>query len=127
MEVPPMKRKHQVATISLVLMTLVAASSAADKKKNAKEFEIKVTMSAKSVTITAKGASGFHCNTLYPWKLSVEGPAGQKKTYKKQEAKVFSEQKVVFEVPRSKGQKAKMKLSVCDDKQCIMHTEEFSW
>ena len=126
-----MNRIDPVIMAVLLQVTLVAFTTNADEKKGAdkekKELEITVVKNSGTVKITAKGKSGYHCNTLYPWKVMVEGPESQKKTYKKKEAKVFTKEKVIFEVPRIKGQKAKLKMSVCNDKQCIMHTEELSW
>ncbi len=123
-----MNRKISIVLV-LALTFVVFSSQAADKKaaEVRKEVAVKVVKKAASVQITAEGRGGYHCNTLYPWKLTVKGPQDEKKTYKKADAKKFSEQRVVFEVPSKKGQTAQMKLSVCNEVQCIMHTEELSW
>lgn len=121
---------RQLITTSLMIFAMTAATLPAysgDATKNKKELTVKVTQTPSTVTVTAKGKSGYHINTLYPWKLIVEGPKGEKKIYKKQDAKQFSEKTVVFEVPHVKGQTAKLKMSVCNDTQCIMHTESLSW
>jgi hypothetical protein len=126
-----MKRQNPSALLLLLFLMVTAFDVGAGDKKTAvsspKELDVTVTKKANIVSITAKGKSGYHCNTLYPWKLTVDGPAAQKKTYKKTDAKTFSKEKVVFEVPFIKGQQAKMKMSVCNETQCIMHTEELSW
>jgi biopolymer transport protein ExbD len=126
-----MKRQNPSALLLLLILMVTAFNLSAGDKKQAgsspKELEVTVSKKAKIVSITVKGQSGYHCNTLYPWKLTVEGPADEKKIYKKIDAKTFSKEKVVFEVPFIKGQRAKMKMSVCNDAQCIMHTEELAW
>ena len=120
----------------LVLATLLAVTqTGAGEKQNTKEsarqrpkaLEVKVEKAKGVVRIVAVGKAGFHCNTLYPWKLTVEGGANGAKIYKKKDAKKFSKERVVFEVPYVKGQRAKMKMSVCNDKQCIMHEEKLAW
>ena len=124
------KKIYSVLSI-LTFSILVPFSSQATESKNGStrnEIDVKVEKTATAVKITATGKSGYHCNTLYPWKLTVTGPEnGKSTTYKKADAKTFSEEKVVFELPSKKGQKAKMKMSVCNEKQCIMHTQELSW
>lgn len=125
------ERTVPVAAVSaLMALALCSGALAGDKTaagKETKAFSVKVEKTAAAIMVTAKGESGYHCNTLYPWKMTVEGPGGQQLVYRKQDAKVFSEKAVVFELPRAAGQKARLKMSVCDEKQCLMHTEELSW
>ena len=127
---------QKMKTALLILIGfLVATQLVAGEKKGAKggttqkpkELEVKVEKKKSVVRIMAVGKAGYYCNTLYPWKLTVEGASKGKKVYKKNDAKKFSKEAVVFEVPYVKGQKAKMKMSVCNDKQCIMHEENLSW
>jgi hypothetical protein len=125
-----MKLPVLVLTISFAAAHLAAGEksrAATGAKQNKKSLEVKVEKTKEVVKITARGKSGYHCNTLYPWKLTVEGGSNGSKVYKKGDAKKFSKESVVFEVPHIKGQKAKMKMSVCNDKQCIMHEEKLSW
>jgi hypothetical protein len=125
-----MSKKKNIIAGMLFLMTIVALSATAGETEGAsskKELEVKVDKTATTVKITATGKSGYHCNTLYPWKLTVDGPGQEKTVYRKKDAKAFSKDAVVFQVPYKKGQKAEMKMSVCNDAQCIMHTEKLSW
>ena len=125
-----MVQKQIAVAWMLFLMTVGALSAAAGETKEVasrNELEVKVDKTAATITITATGKSGYHCNTLYPWKLTVTGPGQEKVVYRKKDAKAFSKDAVIFQVPYKKGQKAEMKMSVCNDAQCIMHTEEFSW
>ena len=127
--------------ISIIALTLLAGlqlfpdSSWGGKKPADKSafYDVKVTSTKGQdgtvATITVKGKGGFHCNTLYPWKLTLEAEPGVvvgKTVLKKKDAAKFSEKEVVFQVkytPKT-GQSigAKLKLSVCDDKQCKMET-----
>ncbi len=117
------------AMLLLAFSTGLSAGEKNDQKKapEPKEVAIKVEKTKETVKITATGKSGFHCNTLYPWKLTVESGNNQQKVYKKEDAKSFTQRKVVFEIPYSKGESGKLKLSVCNDVQCIMHEEKLTW
>jgi hypothetical protein len=87
------------------------------------------------VKITTTGTNGYHCNMLYPWKLTVDpgdGIAVAKPKLKKEDAAQFTEAAVVFEVPYTATEAAKsvsatLKLSLCDDKQCQMESVALSW
>lgn len=102
-----------------------AHAATADKKSvgaSAAEYNVTVEVQGGKVVITAKGASGYHCNTMYPWKLT----AGDK-IYSKKDAAKFAEDAVVFKIAPVKEQKAVLKFSVCNDAQCIMETASLSW
>ncbi|MCP4606954.1 MAG: hypothetical protein GY847_41660 [Proteobacteria bacterium] len=101
-------------------------------------YDVKVETAVKQgktiATITATGKSGYHCNKLYPWKLAITpGPEIEiKKTvYKKKDAKKFAEDAVIFKISYLKKadskMRAKLKLSMCDEKQCKMETVTLSW
>lgn len=138
---PRMKRNAPIVALALVLglcalPELAGAEKQADKSGAFYEVDLKTTKGkTESVTtITAKGKGGFHCNTLYPWKLTIEPEAGivvNQTIYKKKDAKTFSDKAVAFDVkytPKSgKSISAKLKLSVCDDKQCKMETVSLKW
>lgn len=114
----------------LVATQLLAGAKGSGAKAHPaqkKEFVVKVEKSNEVVRITVTGKLGYQCNTLYPWKLTVEGLVDGEKVYKKSDAKQFSKEAVVFEVPYIKGQMARMKISMCNDTQCIMHEEKLSW
>lgn len=78
-------------------------------------------------TVSVKGKGGFHCNTLYPWKLTLTPDPGitlKQTVLKKKDAAKFSEGIVEFEVkytPKAgKAISGKLKFSVCNAKQCKM-------
>lgn len=113
----------------VVLLSFVfsigAHAAAADKKPvgaSAKEYTVNAAVKDGKVVITAKGLAGYHCNTLYPWKVTVTD-----KTYTKKDAAKFAEDGVVFKIDPVKDQKATLKFSVCNDAQCIMETAALSW
>ena len=117
-----------------IILSGMIASIAADENseklssgQQSKEFVVKVDVVKNLVRISTRGKSGYHCNTLYPWKLTVEDTSTTKKIYRKKDARKFTKQEVVFEVPHIKGQQAAMKISVCNDVQCIMHEAKLSW
>ncbi len=123
-----MKHFNKILNALVLLSFLVAFgayAAAADKKPmgtTAKEYAVTTAVKNGKVVITAKGQGGYHCNTLYPWKLTVSD-----KTYTKKDAAKFAEDGVVFKIAPVKDQKATLKFSVCNDKQCIMETASLSW
>ncbi len=85
-------------------------------------------------TITVNGKSGYYCNTLYSWKLSLDPKPGivlDKKIFKNRDAKKFSKAAVIFEVPYVIEPKQKisatLKFSVCSEKQCLIEKVPLSW
>jgi hypothetical protein len=135
------KRKLSVITIGALLLLLVAASatSAAVVDKAGSFYKIKIETSgdgdSRTAVITVTGTKGYHCNKLYPWKLTLkpsEGITLKKIKFKKGDATKFAEKAVVFTVPymavaKAKTVTAKLKLSLCDDKQCQMESVNLSW
>ncbi|MCP4680090.1 MAG: hypothetical protein GY854_32275 [Deltaproteobacteria bacterium] len=119
---------------SLVLLT-ATASAGVVANKSGEFYSVKVETSKKGdetlATITATGKSGYHCNKLYPWKLTFVPGDGKKQILKKKDAKKFAEEAVIFTIPYTpaagKKTSVKLKLSMCDDKQCKMETVSFSW
>ena len=102
-------------------------------------YSVKVVTSgsgdSRVAKITTTGKSGYHCNMLYPWKLTIAPATGitvAKTELKKADAKDFTEAAVVFEVPYTvtdgaTNVTAVLKLSLCDDKQCQMETVALTW
>ena len=115
----------------LIFLVLVAfqisglSTEASEKDKiSAKEYEIVVAKEKNNVAkVTTMGKSGYHCNTMYPWKLTVKDKNGKETVYKKNDATAFSEKNVIF---KAVGTTATLKLSVCNDQQCIMKTENIT-
>lgn len=103
-------------------MLSVAAVGAGERssKIEAKEYEIAVKKNSGKFDVTTVGRSGYHCNTMYPWKITTRTNNGKEKIYKKKDAKVFGEKSVSFLVD---GTEATLKFSVCNDQQCVMKTE----
>ena len=134
-------RKLNIITIGASLLLLVAASatSAAVVNKAGSFYKIKIETSGdgdnRTAVITVTGTKGYHCNKLYPWKLTLkpaEGITVKKTTFKKGDATKFAQKAVIFTVPYSasdgaKTVTAKLKLSLCDDKQCQMESVNLSW
>ena len=114
--------------LSLSSLLLAGEKAPGEKTKGIDNAEYKVQVEVKNggVRISTIGKSGYHCNTLYPWKLTVLGKDKKETVFKKTDAKLFSEENVVFEVPSKKAAplEATLKLSVCNDQQCIMKTEK---
>jgi len=140
-----MERRISFFRFFLLLTTLVLGSVAttalagpgpAVKEGTFYRVEIQLSREGDSqkATITVTGKAGYHCNKLYPWKLTVAPPPGvtvAKPVLGKADARVMEEAKVVFVVPFS-GKTgtvvpASLKLSLCDDKQCQMETVELTW
>jgi hypothetical protein len=85
-------------------------------------------------TIKVTGKSGYYCNTLYHWKLQLETAPGvnpQKKILKNRDAKKFTKDAVIFNVPYIRGPNKKisatLKFSVCNEKQCLIEKVALSW
>jgi len=133
--------KTGILTILVATAVLLAAAVAfaATVKVSGSFYDVKVVTSGSAgsmvATITTTGKSGYHCNTLYPWKLTVEPADGitvAKPMLKKGDATQFKEAAVIFDVPyavtdAASTVKAALKLSLCDDKQCQMETVALSW
>ena len=123
-----------VVAVSLFVLTATATAGVVASKSGG-FYSVKVETSKTGdktlATITATGKSGYHCNKLYPWKLTVIPGDGTTRVYKKKDAKKFAEEAVIFTIPYNlvagKKTSAKLKLSMCDDKQCKMETVSFSW
>ena len=132
--------KRFFLTIAAVLALLIslAALHAKPTVKSNPYYDVKVTTQTQEkrtlATITVTGKSGYHCNTLYAWKLRLEpepGIALQKKVLRKRDAKKFSKEAVIFEVPYNRGPNQKisatLKFSVCNEKQCLIEKIPLSW
>ena len=134
-------RKSAFLAILTAALVLVAATAAvaATVTKSGSFYDVKVTTSgtggAMIATITTTGKSGYHCNMLYPWKLTIEpsdGVTAEKAKLKKEDAAQFKEAGVIFKVAYTAAEGAKpvnasLKLSLCDDKQCQMETVPLTW
>ena len=124
-----MKKENVINSVKIIIFLMVICGTIiANEKESIKEtneYKIVVTKDKERTTISTQGKAGYHCNTLYPWKLTVLGNKGEK-SLKKENATDFSERKVTFIVLKEDGKNATLKLSVCNDKQCIMKTEKFS-
>ncbi len=134
-------RKLAIITIgtSLFLLAAVSATSAAVVNKAGSFYKVKIETSGdgdnRTAVITVTGTNGYHCNKLYPWKLTLipgEGITLKKVKFKKGDATKFAQKAVVFTVPyiavaQAKTVTAKLKLSLCDDKQCQMESVNLSW
>jgi len=132
---------RHVAVLVLAALFVAGSLATAAITKSGSFYTVKVETSgsgdSRVAKITTVGKNGYHCNKLYPWKLTVEPGPGvtmDKKVFKskKGEAKTFSEAKVVFAVPYkvqdgAKNVSAKLKISLCDEKQCQMETVKLSW
>lgn len=134
-------RKSGLLAILTAMLVLAAATAAvaATVNKAGSFYDVKVVTSgagdARVATITTTGKNGYHCNMLYPWKLTVEPSDGvtvAKPKLKKEDAAQFKEEGVVFKVSYTattgaKPVSASLKLSLCDDKQCQMETVALTW
>jgi len=133
--------KTGILTILVAAAVLLAATvaSTATRGKSGLFYDVKVVTSGSAgsmvATITTTGKNGYHCNMLYPWKLTVEPAVGTtvaKPKLKKEDAAQFTEAGVIFKVPYTAARSATvvsaaLKLSLCDDKQCQMETVALSW
>ncbi len=123
-----MTMSNRFATVLFCLVPMISSAAfavAADKKPvgvTAAEYTVSVEVKGTDVIVTAKGAGGYHCNTQYPWKLTAAD-----KIYTKKEAEKFGEESVVFKIASPGDKKASLKLSVCNNAQCIMETAELTW
>jgi len=128
-----------IGTIALAVAAILAGSSAAGtgKEESFSRVEVKTQANGDQVVATVKvtGRGGFGCNLLYPWRLTLTpGPGVEmpKTTYGKGDAKVFTRDAVIFEVRYSAGAsageiKARLRLSVCNEKQCQMEQVDLAW
>jgi len=130
------KSAMKIVVTSLVLM-LSFVGYAKDTTKSGDFYEVKVETRQGGhqtiATVKASPKSGYHCNTQYPWKLTIaeiEGLKTAKTVLKKKDAKQFSKDVVIFEVPYSVPQgkevKGALKFSMCDEKQCKMERLELT-
>lgn len=129
----PIFRFFAITLTSLFVYLLHSPVSVAQSNRSEKLYKIDIQTQTKSkqalATIKVTGRAGYHCNTLYPWKLIVKEGGKETRTMSKQDAKHFTENNVIFVVPYSKadGNEATLKLSMCNDKQCIMEKASISW
>lgn len=128
-------------TILLAAAALLIATAgfAATVAKAGSFYDVKVVTAGSAgamvATITTTGKNGYHCNMLYPWKLTVDAGPGltiAKPKLKKEDAAQFTEKAVIFKVPYTAAESAtkvtaSLKLSLCDDKQCQMETVALTW
>ena len=117
----------KVSMIVFVVATIVtwnvSAASSTKEVVKAKEYTIVVASEGDRKSIITEGRSGYHCNTLYPWKAIIRAESTEF-TMGKKEASVFEEKRVVFILGDKRVKEVTLKLSVCNDKQCIMKTEK---
>jgi hypothetical protein len=123
----------------LAIAGFVCSNVVADPTSTSGTFyNIEVSTAKKNdkmvATIAVTGKNDYHCNMLYPWKLTVKPKPGvtfEKQTYKKEDAKTFSEKVVVFEViytaELGKKASANLKMSLCNAKQCDMAKVDLTW
>jgi hypothetical protein len=136
---PSPSKPRQIAILLLGAALAAGSIASAAVTKTGSFYVVKVETSgsgdARVAKITTTGKNGYHCNMLYPWKLTLTPGRGvtlARTAFKKGDAKQFAEAAVVFEVPyqASAGAEkitAALKLSLCDDKQCQMETVDISW
>ncbi|MBW2277768.1 MAG: hypothetical protein JRF63_09770 [Deltaproteobacteria bacterium] len=132
-------KPRYIAILILTAVFVAGSIASAAITKSGSFYTVKVETSgsgdSRVAKITTVGKNGYHCNKLYPWKLTItpgDGVTVAKTKLKKGDAKKFEEAAVVFEVPYTaadgaKKVSAKLKLSLCDDKQCQMETVPLSW
>lgn len=120
------------ATLLASILVLPLVACAGDATHEGDVFSVLVKTAGKgekgSATVRVTGKAGYHCNTLYPWKLTLRTAKGEK-VIKKDQAKVFSEPKVQFELTdiSLSATKAELKLSMCNEKQCQNKTVDLSF
>ena len=137
-----MKRYNHLAgariltfSLLLVLQTTLQGHAAADASPYYDlQLATKKTSTPHIATIKVTGKGDYHCNTEYRWKLSVRSQPGVtigKKILKNDDAKQFTEEAVVFEVPYTGGKKQKvsatLKFSVCNEKLCLIEKVPLAW
>jgi hypothetical protein len=125
--------------VAALVLSGVSAAFAETVSKSGSFYEVEVTTTGSDgemvATITTTGKSGYHCNMLYPWKLTIDPVSGvtvAKPKLKKEDAAQFTETGVIFKVPYTAAESATnvtatIKLSLCDDKQCQMESVALSW
>jgi len=130
-------RLHVIFFAILLAVGLVGAQVLAESI-NGPFYTVEVKKTKKKdknvAVITITGTNGYHCNMLYPWKLTVKPTSGvktEKDTYKKGDAKTFTEKAVVFEVvytaEAGKKASANLKMSLCNEKQCDRAKVDLTW
>ena len=85
------------------------------------------------IRVVTVPVGNVHCNLEYPWKVNVVTDSGihfTKETFGGTDAGVFSDSKVVFDLPYDKSTRKgtaqlELKLSMCDDRQCFMKKVPF--
>jgi hypothetical protein len=126
-----MKADYGTKTALVVFISLIMACGVNAKEiiKQGEFYEIVVTRQienrAENAIVKTSGKTGYHCNTMYPWKLTIDSQ-DETKVYKKEDAVEFSERSVVFKVQCKKNCKALLIFSVCNDKQCKMEKVEIN-
>lgn len=124
------KKPMAVAALVIAAFGAAGATRAGDVAKSTDFYELTIATGeqndVRTATITVVGRGVYHCNTQYPWKLTVT-EKGVEKIYKKADAKEFSEKGVSFVVPYADAVKAALKLSMCSAEQCKMETVPLTW
>lgn len=124
-----MKSKLSVVATTAIFAGMIqcAPAEAAEKKveKDGDFYSVTVSSEKGKTQLRVEGKNGYHCNTSYPWKLSV-GEGAAQKVFKKEHAKKFTEKEVVFAFD-GEDSKGLLKMSMCNDKQCKMEKIPLSW
>ena len=118
---------HALMVTSLVLLVHQTTAHADAAAEPSPYYNVQLTTKKETkphlATIKVTGKGDYHCNTEYRWKLSVQSQPGVtlgKKILKNGDAKRFTEEAVVFEVPYTSAPKQKVsathKFRVCNDK-----------
>jgi hypothetical protein len=85
------------------------------------------------IRVTTVPVGDVHCNLEYPWKVKVVTDSGihfTEETFRGTDAGVFSDKKVVIDLPYDKSTRKgtaqlELKMSMCDDRQCFMKNVPF--
>lgn len=129
---------HALLVTSLVLLAHQTTAHADAAAETSPYYNVQLATKKESklhrATIKVTGKGDYHCNTEYRWKLSIQSQPGitlGKKTLKNEDAKQFTEEAVVFEVPYASGPKQKvsatLKFSVCNKKLCLIEKVPLTW
>lgn len=127
--------RTMIMAVALFGAAMIVSSQAcgSESVKSGSFYSVKIdksTQDSKTMArISVSGQGGYHCNMLYPWKLTLktgDGVTFEKGVFKKGDAEKFTSEEVVFVVSftaKSGAQlAADLKLSVCNDKECRMET-----
>lgn len=117
-----------VATMAIFAVGIQCAPAEAAGKKVEKAgdfYSVTVSSQKGKTQLRVEGKNGYHCNTSYPWKLTL-GEGAEQKVLKKEHARKFTEKEVVFTFD-GENSKALLKMSMCNDKQCKMEKIPLSW